>query len=554
LHPSAAKELVAMVQDFELIASAFQKITKEISYEGLAKTLLLEVLSYCGIARGGVLLSEEDALLAKANASFPRQRARFFTSQPPARELRLPADLSERVLVRQETVVREAASEDSALIDSAEPPPQRISQLFLPLVHQEWTIGVLYLESEPSAQLFTPRRIWMMSMLASQAALSFGSVRLFEALRETNMWMVRGQKIARMGSYRWNTRTLLSRASRECYRIFDIDLDINPVPFEVFKSRVHPADLSALEQVLTEAMRTESPFSHEYRVAHRDGAILHVVAAGQFDHGPGGDVELEGIVTDITDRRAADQALADARSELAQALRHATVGELAGSIIHEVNQPLTRIVMNAEACIIRLTRNPAEPDEACKFAMGVIEEAYRAADVIAGLKSLVRDARLEFTNVDINEAIEEVLELSERELEQARVALHTEFDRSLPTLQADLVQIQQVVLNLVRNAIEAMVDVEGRNRILTISSKAVDDHVFITIADTGIGVNPDRRERIFDALYTTKASGLGLGLSISRKIVTAHAGRLWLEENTMHGTAFSFVLPLRQSIRMTGSN
>jgi signal transduction histidine kinase len=542
------------VHEFELIASAFQKITREVSYEGLAKTLLTEALRYCGIARGGVLLSEGDALLAKADASFPRQRARFFTSQPRARELRLPADLSERILGRQETVVREAASRDSALIGSAEPPSQGISQLFLPLVHQEWTIGVLHLESEPAAQTFTPRRIWVMSMLASQAAAFFGSVRLFEALRETNMWMVRGQKIGRMGSYRWNTRTLLSRASRECYRIFDINLGINPVPFELFKSRVHPADLSALEWVLKRAIRTKYPFSHEYRVVHRDGAILYVVAVGQFDHGPGGDVELEGIVADITDRKAADRALANARSELARALRLASVGELAGSIIHEVNQPLTGIVMNAEACIMRLTRSPAELDEACKFAKGVIEQAYRAADVIAGLRSLVRNARLEFANVGINEAIEEVLQLSKKELEQASVTLHTDFDRLLPTIEADLVQIQQVVLNLVRNAIEAMVDVEGRNRILTVTSKAADDHVFITIADTGIGVSPDSRERIFDALYSTKASGLGLGLSISRKIVTAHAGRLWLEESTMKGTAFSFVLPLRQSIRMSGSN
>ena len=110
----------------------------------------------------------------------------------------------------------------------------------LPLVHQEWTIGVLYLESEGEEEIFTSRCVWVISMLASQAAVSFESVSLFEALRETNMWMVKGQEIGRMGSYRWNTRTLFSRASRECYRIFDIDLDINPVPFEVFRSRIHP--------------------------------------------------------------------------------------------------------------------------------------------------------------------------------------------------------------------------------------------------------------------------------------------------------------------------
>jgi signal transduction histidine kinase len=542
------------VQELELIARAFQKIAKEISYERLANALLTEALSYCGAARGGVLLSEGGALLAKADASFPREKARFFTSQPAARAFRLPTDLSERVLGRQETVVREAASEDSVLIDPAEPSSRYISQLCLPLVHQESTIGVLYLESEQDEGTFTPRCVWMMSMLASQAAVSFESVRLFEALRETNMWMVKGQEIGHMGSYRWNTRTRLSRASRECYRIFDLDLDINPLPFEAFKSRVDPDDLPALEQALTEAVSKKSPFRHEYRIVHRDGTKLHVVAVGQFDYGPSGDVELEGIVTDVTDRKIAEQALADARIELGRALRLASVGELAGSIIHEVNQPLTVIIMNAEACLMRLERHPAELDEARTFAAGVIEQAYRAADVITGLRSLARDGQLEFANVDINEAIEDVIRLSKRELEGASVTLHADFDRSLPVVEADRVQIQQVILNLIRNAIDAMATVEGRSRILTASSKSAGDHVSITIRDTGTGVDPANRERLFDALYTTKGSGLGLGLSICRKIVAAHGGRLWIEESTVYGTAFTFVLPLRQSIRMSGSN
>jgi signal transduction histidine kinase len=329
-----------------------------------------------------------------------------------------------------------------------------------------------------------------MSMLASQAAVSFESVRLFEALRETNMWMVKGQQIGRMGSYRWNTRTLLSRASRECYRMFDIDLEINPVPFEVFKSRIHPDDYPTLEEALTKAVSTKSPFSHEYRVVHRDGTTLHVVAVGQFDLGPSGDLELEGIISDMTDRKAAEQA--------------ASVGELAGSIIHEINQPLTGIIMSAEACLRWLERNPVESDEARKSAMRIIEQGRRATDVIAGLRSLVRDAPLKFAMVDINEAIEEVLRLSKGELDRASVTLRTDFDRSLPNIQADRVQLQQVVLNLVRNAVEAMVGVEGRRRVLTASSKWVNDHVAVTITDTGKGIDPANRERLFDALYTQR--------------------------------------------------
>jgi signal transduction histidine kinase len=541
-------------RELELIAKALRLISKEMSYQGLAKALLREALSYCRADRGGVLLSEGGELLARANASFPRERAEFFTSHPAARELWLPAELGERVLRRQEIVMQRATCEHSALIDPAEPPSPNISQLYLPLVHQEWTIGVLYLETGQGEEIFTPRCVWVMSMLASQAAVSFESVRLFEALRETNMWMVKGQQIGGMGSYRWNTRTLLSRASRQCYLMFDIDLDMNPVPFEVFRSRVHPDDLPALEQALTEAVGTKSPFSHEYRVVHRNGTTLHVAAVGQFDLGPSGDVELEGIITDITERRAAEQAFTDARNELARAGRLASLGELAGSIVHEINQPLTGIIMSAEACLRWLTRAPVEPDEARKSATRVIEQGRRASDVVTGLRSLVRDAQVNFARVDINDAIEKVLLLSKSELERAGVTLRTDFDRSLPDIAADRVQLQQAVLNLVRNAIEAMADVVGRTRILTASSRAEGAHVFVRIADTGGGIDPANQERLFEALYTTKENGLGLGLSISRKIVAIHGGRLWLEENTRHGTTFAFVLPLRRSLQTPGSD
>jgi C4-dicarboxylate-specific signal transduction histidine kinase len=536
------------------VANALRIISKETSYPGLARTLLREALSYSGAARGGVLLSEGGELLAKADASFPRERARFFTSCPPARELRLPADLRERVLCRQEIVVRQTTWESSALIDPTEQPSRNIAQLCLPLVHQEWTIGVLYLESERDEETFSDRCVWVMSMLGSQAAVSFDSVRLFKALRETNMWMVKGQEIGRMGSYRWNTRTLLSRASRECYRIFDIGLDINPVPFEVFKSRVHCDDFPALEQALTVAVSTKSALSHEYRVVHRDGTTLNVVAVGQFDVGPTGDLELQGIITDITGQKAAEQALTDARAELARATSLASIGELAGSIIHEINQPLTGIIMSAEACLRWLGRNPGEPDEARKSAMRVIEQGTRATEVITGLRSLVRDAQPQLAKIDINETLGEVLLLSKRELERAGVTLRTDLDRSLPNIQADRVQLQHVVFNLVRNAIEAMAGVEERNLILTACTRATDDHVLVTIADTGVGIDPANKERLFDALYTTKGNGLGLGLSICRKIVAVHGGHLWVEENNAHGTTFAFALPFRQTTQTPGRN
>ena len=550
---SLAMRLENKTSEIGRIARAFQAISKEISYEGLAKALLKAALDYCGATRGAVLLSEKGELLAKADASFPRQRARFFVSQPSAGDFRLSPDLSERVLARQEIVVTQDSWKGSALVDIAEcPPEQDIAQSFLPLIHQDRTIGVLYLETD-RMETFTPGCIAVISMLASQAAASFESTQLFEALRETNLWMVKGQQIGRMGSYRWNTRTLLSRASRECYRIFDIDLDINPVPFEVFQSRIYPDDLPALEQALAEAVATKSPFSHEYRVVHRDGSILHVVAVGQFDLGPTSDVELEGIITDITERKAAEQAFADARNELARAVSLASLGELAGSVVHEINQPLTGIIMSAEACLRWLARNPAEPGEARKSAMRVIEQGRRASDVVTGLRSLVRDAQIRFSDVQINDAIDEILLLLKRDIERADVTLKAALDRSVPIVKGDRVQLQQIVHNLVRNAIDAMTAVCGRSRVLTVSSKVADGHVAVSIADTGVGIASTSRDRLFDPLYTTKGDGLGLGLSICRKIIAVHGGRLCVEENTAHGAIFTFTVPLRQSATVPGS-
>lgn len=534
-----------------LIAKAFQAIAKEISYGGLASALLKTALGYSGAVRGAVMLSEGGELLAKADASFSREGAQVLASQPCGGRFQLPEDLSDSVLARQETVVRDVGRTGSALTDSGgRPTGQDMTVLCVPLIHQEQTIGVLYLESGREQGVFSPRCVSVISMLASQAALSFESAQLFEALRETNMWMVRGQRIGRMGSYRWNTRTLLSRASRECYRIFDIGLDVNPVPFEAFRARVHPDDLPDLERALAGAVSAKSPFSHEYRIVHRDGTVLHVVAVGQFDLSPAGDVELEGIITDVTEQKVSEQAVADARAALARATRLASLGELAGSIIHEVNQPLTAIRASADACLRWLAREPTETDEARKSALRVVEQSRRATNVVGGLRSLVRDSQLRFADVHVNETIEEVLVLLKRELERAGVAVKTDFEEALPHIEADRVQLQQVVLNLVRNAIEAMADVDGV-RVLGISSKVADGQASVSIADTGVGIDPASAERLFTALYTTKGEGLGLGLSICRRIVGAHGGRLWVEKNTTRGATFIFTLPVRQCRRLS---
>jgi signal transduction histidine kinase len=550
----AAMLLESKICELEWIATALRVISQEIRYRGVAEALLAAALEYSGAVRGAVMLRQDRESPEQADADFPHDGARLVISHPPASTFQLAADLNERVLARRETVVKHEDSGESTFTNRSEPARQPISLLCLPLSHQGQTIGALYLESKQRRGAFEPRCVSVISILAAQAAVSFASVQLFEALRETNLWMAKGQEIGRMGGYWWNTRTQLSRVSRELYRIFDIDPDVNPVPFDVFKGRVHPDDFPALERAIEEAVRAKSPFSHEYRVVHKDGTTLHVVAIGQVDVGPSGDVELQGSITDVTEQKASEQALRDAKAALARAARLASLGELAGSIIHEVSQPLTGIMMSAEACIQSLERHPADPAEARKSAIRIVHQARRASEVVDGLRSLARDATLNFTDVQMNEVIEEVILLSKRELERAGVTLRTELDASMPRIDADRVQIQQVVLNLVRNAINAMAGVEGRPRVLTAASKVTDGYALVSIADTGVGIDPAIRERLFEPLYTTKRDGLGLGLSICRKIVGAHGGHLWAEPNATQGTTFAFTLPLRQSIISSENN
>jgi len=489
------------ILDLDSIAQSFRALSNETSRAGLAEALLAAALAYSGSERGAILLVEGSELFIEADASFPREKAEFLIPYPSNLDFRLPVDVAAKVLSFHETIIGE---ERPALID-----PKRQSQvedramfLCMPLVNQGRTIGCLYLESTLPHVSFEPRCVTAISLLASRVATSFESMRLLEALRETHMWMNKGQQIGRMGSYRWNTRSLLSRGSRECYRIFGLNPDINPVPFTAFRDCIHRDDLPMVERSLNEALRTRSSFRQEYRVIHENGRTLHVVAEGQFDVGPSGDLELEGIITDITERKASEQALADAHAELTRASRLASLGELAGSIVHEINQPLSAINTSAEACLRWLARNPIAPGEARKSAARVIQEGRRASAVVASLKILVRDKRLDLSDVHINVAIQEVLLLIRSELDRAGIILKTDFDGSISSVKADRVQIQQVVLNLVHNAVDAMSTVTDRARILNISSSVADKYVVVNVVDSGRGFDPASKDRLFEALLT----------------------------------------------------
>jgi len=249
------------------------------------------------------------------------------------------------------------------------------------------------------------------------------------------------------------------------------------------------------------------------------------------------------IVVDISERKQAEEKLRKAQTELAHVSRLTTMGELAASVVHEVNQPLTGILTNANTSLRWLAAAAPNLDEARDAISRIIRDGNRATGVISRLRSLFQKASSVKERLDINEAIEEVVMLTQTEVRRQKVALQTELATDLPPVTGDRVQLQQVVVNLILNGIEAMSVVEGRGRALLIRTQPGEgSEVQVMVRDSGIGFDPQSAERIFDAFHTTKAGGLGMGLSISRSIVESHGGRLWATLNDGPGAAFQFTL------------
>jgi C4-dicarboxylate-specific signal transduction histidine kinase len=275
-----------------------------------------------------------------------------------------------------------------------------------------------------------------------------------------------------------------------------------------------------------------------------DGRVKQVQTVSRTMRDPDGRSEVIGAVLDVTERKRSEDALSKVRTELAHITRAASLGALTASIAHEVNQPLSGILTNARTCLRMLDADPPNLDGARSTAERTIRDGNRASAVIQRLRALFARRPPGSDGFDLNEAVREVLALSSSELQGRRVVLHTEFEGPLPAVRGDRVQLQQVILNLVLNAADAMMSVGDRPRDLLVGTGAdPDGGVRLWVRDSGVGFDPEDAERLFDAFYTTKADGMGIGLSISRSVVQSHDGRLWATPNEGPGATFAIWLP-----------
>jgi PAS domain S-box-containing protein len=369
-----------------------------------------------------------------------------------------------------------------------------------------------------------------------------------EELRRSEAFLAEAQHLSSTGSFSWRVESGEIKWSEQHYHIFELD-PAEPITLELIRSRVHPEDFPLFDEVMNRARATGSNFEYALRLLMPDHTIkyLHVIAHASRD--PDGELEYIGAVQDVTERRLSEEALAKLRSELAHMGRVTSLGALTASIAHEVNQPLSGIITNASTCVRMLDADPPNIDGARETARRTIRDGHRASDVITQLRALFskKDATIE--PVDLNEATREVIALSLTELQGNRVVLRPELADDLPLVAGDRVQLQQVILNLVRNASDAMRRVDDRPRQLLIRTEPDEgDQVRLTVQDVGVGFDPEVMNRLFDAFYTTKNDGMGIGLSVSRSIIASHHGRLWATLNEGPGATFSFSIPCAASV------
>jgi signal transduction histidine kinase len=478
-----------------------------------------------------------------------------------------PTELIESVLhtaarTRESVILDDASARIPFSADKYVSQQHARSVLCVPLVKQAKLVGALYLENNLAPHVFTLAKLAVLQMLATQAAISLENVRLYDELRRENSerrraeeglrrseaYLSEAQRLSHTGTFAWRPSSGEIYWTEETFRIFEYDPAGTPT-LELLQRRIHPDDMTAFRQVVERASEDGRDFAHEYRLRMPNDGVKHVYVVARAFREEAGEVDFVGAVMDVSAIRLAERELHKTRTDLAHVTRVTSLGELTASIAHEVNQPLGAVMFNAEACMSWLDRNPPNMNEAHAALQRILRDGTRAGEVIQRIRALAKKTDAKMTPLNLNEVLSESLSFVQHELSSSQVALHVEHAGTLPVILADRVQLQQVILNLVMNGIEAMQPITDRARELVIRSEQDDaQHVRVTVTDCGAGFSAESTDRLFNTFFTTKSSGLGMGLSICRSIIELHGGRIWAVPNVPHGAIVQFTLPLHPGI------
>jgi PAS domain S-box-containing protein len=541
----------APVEQFDLamVIKMSQAVAGEIVLEKLIEALMVIAVEHAGADRGLLLLPRDGQYRIEAGATSGRDGVRVRLVVTPVTPSELPLLILEQVIRTRSQVILDDARGQSMFAEDEYMSSKRVrSLLCLPLLKQADLIGVLYLENSLASHAFTPARIAVLKLLASQAAIALENARLYRDVAEREAKIRRLVDSDIIGIFIWDFEGRVLEANDEFLRMVGYDRE-DLLAGSIWWTDLTPPDWRDRNNARIEQQKTGGrfePFEKEY--TRKDGSRVPVlIGEATFEEGGNQGVAF---VLDLSERkrveaeaRESERRYREAQLELAHANRVATMGQLTSSIAHEVNQPITAAVTYALAARRWLSAEPPNFREVDDALSLIVKEGNRAGEVIGRIRALIRKAPPRKDAISINDAILEVVALTRTEAANNGVLVRTQLAESLPPVQADRVQLQQVLLNLIINAIEAMRDVGEEERELLISTRNERDGVSVEVRDSGPGLAPATLDRVFEAFYTTKPGGLGLGLSICRSIIDAHNGRLWASPNVPRGAIFGFIAP-----------
>ncbi|MFL9913518.1 trifunctional serine/threonine-protein kinase/ATP-binding protein/sensor histidine kinase [Paraburkholderia sp. RL17-337-BIB-A] len=580
---SAATEFGNVEQlDLLSVTKASQAISGQIVLEDLVDTLMHILLENAGAQTCHLLLARNESLVLAAEASVEQQTIqvrRHLGRTLPAqavpessiRESVLPASITNYVRRCHERVLlADAMQSNPFAADDYFARRRPKSVLCLPIMRRSALIGLLYLENNLATHAFTPKRVTVLELLASQAAISLENALLYadlqrenserklaeEELREREARIRRLVESNIIGVFFWDMAGNINDANDAFLRIIGYSREDLLSGNVQWATMTPPEYRAADERALEEVRQHGGCQSYEKEYIRKDGRRVPVLLGGALMEGS--QEYGVGFVLDLTEQKEAETELAARRTaatvaeeqlqalqvELAHAARVTTLGELSASIAHEVGQPLGAIVTSGEACLRWLGHKQPQPEEVRACVEHMIGEGRRASEIVRRIRTLTMKAIPRKTQLELNDVINDVVALVRREVLNHRVSLRLELGSGLPPLLGDRVQLQQVLINLVINGIQAMADIGDDPRELLIEShRDGDGQVVVAVQDSGPGVDPESADRLFDAFFTTKAEGMGMGLSICRSIIEAHGGQVWASNNAGHGAIFQFSLP-----------
>jgi PAS domain S-box-containing protein len=535
--------------DLATVLSVSQIVSGEIVLENLIEALMRTAVEHAGAQRGLLVLPRGAELWIEAQADTDGGAVTVALREAPIAAAELPESILQYCARTQESVILDDACARGAFAkDTYIARVQARSVLCLPFVKQGRLIALLYLENHLAAGAFTPARIAVLKVLASQAAMTLENARLYRDLAEREAKIRRLVDANIVGIFIGDLEGRILEANDAFLRIVGYDHD------DLLAGRLRWTDLTppeCLERDRSEWVpelrmtRTVQPYEKEY--FRKDGSRVPVlIGIAMLD-----ERGTQGIafVLDLSERKRVEAEARQMQLELAHANRVTAIGQLAASISHEMKQPLAAINASGAAALRWLGRERPAISKAREMLELVVSESTRAGEIIRGIHGLVKKAPTCNEIVQLNEAIREVMALTSSEANRSDVSVRLRLAEDLPLIKGDRVQLQQVMLNLVINAIEAMSSVDDGPRELTVSTATNEPGaVLVAVCDSGPGVAPGNIERLFEPFYTTKTTGLGMGLSICRSFIEAHGGRLWASANVPRGAIFQFTVPVHPAV------